>query len=270
MNKLLVILLSATLLSSQSFADSDNVLATLKGKEIKESEIMGHFKEMLNSQPNFKDKKFSDLDKQMQEALVKAYANGKMIELESKDSGIESSAEFQAKITEVKNQLLQQHVIDKHIKTAITDSMIDAEYNNLVSSLKGKDEFKASHILFDDEAKAKEAKKKLSKGSKFGDVVKEFSKDQSTKSNGGSLGYFMEGQLVPEFEQKVATMKIGEISDPVKTQFGWHIIKLDDKRKVKVPTKDEAKNGILSKLHRDAIEKFLDDLSKKYDLKINL
>ena len=134
--------------------------------------------------------------------------------------------------------------------------------------MKGKEEVKASHILVDTEEKAKEAKKKLSKGSKFADVVKEFSNDQSTKASGGTLGYFIEGQLVPEFEKKAFSMKVGEISDPVKTQFGWHIIKVEDKRKVKAPSKEEAKQSVVSKLNRDALEKFFDELAKKYDLKM--
>jgi peptidylprolyl isomerase/peptidyl-prolyl cis-trans isomerase C len=194
--------------------------------------------------------------------------NTKLLAIEAKNSGIENSKEFQEKFSTAKDQMLQQKVIEDYLKKAVTDSMIDTEYNKLVDSLKGKEEVKASHILVDTEEKAKEAKKKLSKGSKFADVVKEFSNDQSTKASGGTLGYFIEGQLVPEFEKKAFSMKVGEISDPVKTQFGWHIIKVEDKRKVKAPSKEEAKQSVVSKLNRDALEKFFDELAKKYDLKM--
>lgn len=270
MKKLATLLLSATLLSSGAYGEEDKVLATYKGGSVKSSEVMTQFKDALSNQPAFKGKSFSELDKNMQEALVKGFVNTKLLTLEAKNSGIESSKEFQDKLTQSKEQMLQQQIVDQYLKKSVTEAMIDAEYNKLVESLKGKEEVKASHILVDDEEKAKEAKKKLSKGAKFADVVKEFSKDQSTKSSGGTLGYFMEGQLVPEFEKKAFSMKVGEISDPVKTEFGWHIIKVEDKRKIKVPTKEEAKAGLVSKLNREALEKYFVELDKKYDLKINM
>ena len=268
MKKLATLLLSATLLSSGAYAEADKSVATFKGGEVKESDVMNQFKDALSQDPTFKDKKFTDLDQKMQEALVKGYLNTKLLAIEAKNSGIENSKEFQEKFSTAKDQMLQQKVIEDYLKKAVTDSMIDTEYNKLVDSLKGKEEVKASHILVDTEEKAKEAKKKLSKGSKFADVVKEFSNDQSTKASGGTLGYFIEGQLVPEFEKKAFSMKVGEISDPVKTQFGWHIIKVEDKRKVKAPSKEEAKQSVVSKLNRDALEKFFDELAKKYDLKM--
>jgi parvulin-like peptidyl-prolyl isomerase len=268
MKKLATLLLSATLLSGAAYADSDKAVATFKGGEVKASEIMTQFKDVLNRDPNLKDKQFSELESKLQEALVKAYVNTKLLAIDAKNSGIESSKEFQEKFASMKEQILQQKVIEDYLKKTVTDSMIDAEYNKLVDSLKDKEEIKASHILVDSEEKAKEAKKKLSKGSKFEDVVKEFSKDESTKASGGVLGYFREGQMVPEFEKKAFSMKVGEISDPVKTQFGWHVIKVEDKRKVKAPSKEEAKQEVVSKLNRDALEKFFDDLAKKYNLKM--
>ena len=269
MKKLVTLLLSATLLSSATYA-ADNIVATYKGGEVKESEVMDQFKDALSQEPSFKDKKFADLDKKMQEALVKGYLNTKLLALDAKSSGLEDSKEFQEKIARAKDQMLQQQVIETYLKKAVTDSMIDAEYTKLADGLKGKEEVKASHILVDTEEKAKEAKKKLSKGAKFADVAKEFSKDESSKASGGTLGYFMEGQLVPEFEKKAFSMKVGEISDPVKTQFGWHIIKVEDKRKVKVPSKEEAKQSVVSKLNREALEKFFEELAKKYDLKMSM
>lgn len=270
MKKLATLLLSATLLSSSvSFAEDSKVVATYKGGEIKESEVINQFKDVLAQDPNLKDKKFEELDSKIREALIKGYLNTKLLSLEAKNSQIESTKEFQEKLSEIKERLLQQQIIENYLKKNITEAMIDSEYNKLVQSMKGKDEVKASHILLDNEDKAKEAKKKLSKGAKFEDVVKEFSTDKSSSASGGSLGYFTEGQFVPEFEKKAFAMKVGEISDPVKTQFGWHIIKIEDRRKIKVPTKDEAKQGILMKLNKELMEKFFADLDKKYDAKLN-
>lgn len=262
MKKTATLLLSASILFS-SYAYGDNVLATYKGGNITESQVMAQFKDALASQPQFKDKEYSDLDTQMREALLNGYINSKLLEDEAKNSNIENSKSFKTKIENIKKQLLQQELLESYIKKNITDKMIDDEYKKLSEALKGKNEVKVSHILVDNEAKAKEAKKKLNKGSKFADIAKEYSKDPSSKANGGTLGYIMEGQLVPEFEKKAFSMKPSEISDPVKTQFGWHIIKLEDKRKAKVPSKDEAKDSIKNKLSQDVVAKYFDELRKK-------
>jgi peptidylprolyl isomerase len=270
MKNLATLLLSATLLSGMAYAENDKVVATFKGGEVKESEVIAQFKDALSQDPNFKDKKFSEFDKKVQDALVKGFVNTKLLSFEAKSSGLDNTKEFQDKLARAKDQMLQQQIVEDYLKKSVTDSMIDKEYDKLLDSMKGKEEVKASHILVDTEEKAKEAKKKLSKGSKFADVVKEFSSDKSTNANGGTLGYFTEGQFVPEFETKAFAMKVGEISDPVKTQFGWHIIKIEDRRKVTVPSKEDAKQGIMSKLNREALEKFFGELGKKYELKVNM
>lgn len=262
-------LLSASLLSSAALAE-EGVVATYKGGDVKESQVVEQYRGALDMQPNTKGKKFGELEPNLQEALVRSYINMQLLLEEAKKQGIESSKEFQEKLNNVKSQMLQQEVVEKFIKSAVTDKMKDEEYGKMVDALKGKEEIKVSHILVDSEEKAKEAKKKLSKGSKFGDLAKQLSKDEGTKANGGELGYIMSGTLVPEFENKAFSMKVGEISDPVKTQFGWHIIKVTDKRAAQVPSKDDAMPMIVNKLNREVVEKFFNDLSTKADVKLNL
>jgi peptidylprolyl isomerase/peptidyl-prolyl cis-trans isomerase C len=221
-------------------------------------------------QPETKGKKFSELDNNLQENLARTYVNGKLLEQEAKTSGIESSKEFQDKLNNLKAQMIQRELIEKYIKSAVTDKMVDEEYNKLVASLKAKEEVKVSHILVDNEKTAKDIKKKLNKGEKFAALAKTFSKDEGSKVNGGEIGYVTKGTLVPEFEDKALSMKVNEVSDPVKTQFGWHIIKVLDKRPAKIPSKEEALANIKAKLNREAVEKYIEDLTKKADIKLNL
>lgn len=268
MKKTATLLLSASILFSGYAYAEDKVLATYKGGNITESQVMGQFKDALASQPQFKGKKYADLEPQMKEALLNGYINSKLLEEEAKTSDVENTKSFKEKLSNVKKQLIQQELIDSYLKKNITDKMIDEEYKMLSSALAGKYEVKVSHILVKEEAKAKEAKKKLNKGSKFADIAKEYSTDQSTKMNGGTLGYVMEGHLVPEFEKKAFSMKNGEISDPVKTDFGWHIIKLEDKRKAKVPSKEEARDSIKNKLSQDMVAKYFDKLRKKANVAV--
>lgn len=271
MKKLAIIFLSASVLSSVAFAgDVDKVLATFKGGEVKESQVMQQFKPALDMAPANKDKKFSELDANLQEALVKGYINFKLLEQEAKNQGIENLPEFQEKLNKAKAQLVQQELLERFVKSAVTDKMIDAEYDNLVAKLKGKKEIKVSHILVDNEKKAKDIKVKLSKGGKFEAIAKESSRDEGSKANGGEIGYVIQGQLVPEFENKAFSMKVNEISDPVSTQFGWHIIKVSDIRDVKIPTKEEARAGLNDRLGAEAVQKYFADLASKADIKLNL
>ena len=275
MKKVAIALLSVTLISSSACAENKeaenkNIVATYSEGEVTSEQVMEQFKPMLDMQPENKDKKFSELDKNVQEMLVKGFINQKLFEKEAEKLGIRSSEDFKKKIKAAESQLLQQELIERQLKTAVTDKLIDEEYNKLAKELKGQKEIRVAHILVDTEEKAKEIKKKLNKGSKFEDLVKECSKDEGSKANGGELGYVMKGQLVPEFENKAFSMKQDEISDPVKTQFGWHIIKALDSRDVKIPPKEQALNGIKGKLSRDTIEKYITELSAKAKIELKL
>jgi len=270
MKKLSIILLSATLLSTSALAGQDRVVGEYNSDKVTEQQVMDQFKPALETQPENKGKNFSQLDKKVQELLVRGYINQKLFEKEADKLGIRKSKEFQEKLKSIESQMLQQELIERHLEATVTDKMVDDEYNQFIKSFKGQKEVKASHILVDTEEKAKEIKKKLNKGTKFEDLVKEFSKDEGSKANNGELGYVVKGQLVPEFESKAFSMKQGEVSDPVKTQFGWHIIKVLDSREMKVPTKDQAVEGIRGKLSREAIEKYFTKLAESANVKVNL
>ena len=270
MKKLSIILLSATLLSTSALAGKDRVVGEYNSGKVTEQQVMEQFESALEMQPENKGKNFSELDKKVQELLVRSYINQKLFEKEADKLGIRKSKEFQEKLKIVESQMLQQELIERHLKTAVTDKMVDDEYNKFTKSLKGQKEVKASHILVDTEEKAKEIKKKLNKGTKFEALVKEFSKDEGSKANNGELGYVVKGQLVPEFESKAFSMKKDEVSDPVKTQFGWHIIKVLDSRAVKTPTKEQAVAGIKGKLSREAMEKYFTKLADSANVKVNL
>ena len=166
--------------------------------------------------------------------------------------------------------MIQQEILERQIKDKITDKMVEDEYKTLTANLKGQEEVKTSHILVDTEDKAKEIKKKLNKGSNFADLVKEFSKDEGSKANGGEIGYVLKGQLVPEYEEKAFALKKNEISDPIKTQFGWHIIKMIDKRPVQIPTKEQADQSIRNKLSKDIVEKYFTELAEKAKIELKL
>ncbi len=267
MKKLAIAALSASILTSNAYA---KVLATYSGGDVTEEQIMKEIKPSLDANPNSKVKKFSDLDKKMQEALVKAYISKSLLEKEASKSGIASSTDFKKKLQTVEKQMVQKEFMDRHIKKTVTDKKVDAEYEKMKKELKGKKEVKVQHILVKTEEEAKKLKKELSGGAKFADLAKKHSLDPGSKESGGEIGYFRRGQMVPAFENKAFEMKKGQVSVPVKSQFGWHIIKKVDERDVKVPAKEEAKPMLKEKLSREAAMQYMEELSKKANVTMKM
>ena len=163
MKRLAIIFLSTTLLSSPALAEDNKVIATYIDGDVTEAQVMQQFKPVFEMQPENKGKSFSQLDKNIQELLVKGYINSKLLEKEADKLKIRDSQEFKNKIKGIEKQMIQQEVLERLIKDKITDKMVDDEYKALVASLKGQEEVKTSHILVDTEEQAKEIKKKLNK-----------------------------------------------------------------------------------------------------------
>lgn len=270
MKKIAVALLSLTLISNAACADSSDVVATYSGGKVTSTEVMKHFQHILDKQKETMDKKFSDLDKQMQESLVRSFINVQLMNKEAEKLGIADSDSFKEKLKTAKNYMMQQELFELKTKDVMSQEAVDQEYKKLVKALKGQKEVKVSHILLDSEENAKEAKSKVIKSGNFEKVAKELSKDESSKVQGGSLGYITKGRLVPEFEEKAFSMKKNEVSNPVKTQFGWHIIKVHDIRDRQVPKQEQIENELKGKLANDAIKKYIEELEKnaKIELKI--
>ncbi len=274
MKKLSIILLSVTILSSIAFADnSDRVVATYKNGEVRESQIMKEFKPQLNLPSGKTIKNFDDFPPQDQDKLIRIYVNNILLKEEVTKSNITSSKEFQAKLENTKNQLAQKELLENYVKDHLTDKMFDDEYNKYVTSLKGTEQIKVAHILVKSEKEANDLKNKLNKGADFATLAGESSLDKASATNGGIIGYILlnqPGQLVPEFEKKAFTLKVNEVSTPVKTDYGWHIIKVLEKKPVPIPTKEEAKMTIDNILAAEILKKYISDLETKADLKIML
>lgn len=164
---------------------------------------------------------------------------------------------------QLKETVRGQLAMKEAVKKSITDKEIKENY---------KPEIKASHILVKDEATAKKVKEELAQGKSFEDLAKQYSEDTGSKEKGGDLGYFGPGKMLKEFEDAAYKLKKDEISDPVKSKFGYHIIKVTDIKELKPldQEKDRIKNDLVDKKSQDA--QFMTDLIskeiKKADVKI--
>ncbi|NOD84690.1 MULTISPECIES: peptidylprolyl isomerase [unclassified Ruegeria] len=144
----------------------------------------------------------------------------------------------------------------------VTEEAIQAAYDARFNDFAGEDEFDASHILVESEEEAKALKTQLDDGADFAELARENSTGPSGP-NGGALGWFGKGQMVPEFEAAVIALEKGQVSDPVQTQFGWHLVKLNDKRKTEAPELDAVRDELAQTIQQDAIQARIDELTQQ-------
>jgi peptidylprolyl isomerase/peptidyl-prolyl cis-trans isomerase C len=261
--------LACALYSATTFAkDESKIIATYKHGNVTAAEVAEQFKMAFELNPELKGKTFNDISPAMQEMMVKGYINMKLLDEEIKKNKIEESKEFTDKLNNVKKEMAQNELINKIITEKVTDNLIDEEYAALEKEMKNQEEVKVKHILVKSEKEAQGIKQKIDKGQKFEDLAKKLSQDPGSKAKGGELGYILPGETDQSFEKAAFAMKKGEVSSPVKSEFGWHVIKLEDRRKAKVASKEEAMNSIKARLQKAAIAKYLEDLSANADVKI--
>ncbi|MGN7115365.1 peptidylprolyl isomerase [Lysinibacillus odysseyi] len=174
---------------------------------------------------------------------------------------------------DIKNYLLTLKVMEDYID--VTDEDVKAYYEENKESFNTEEQVQASHILVEDEATANEVIKKLNAGEDFGELAHEYSTDTVSAENGGELGYFSKGQMVEEFENAAFAMKVGEVSKtPVKTEHGYHIIKVTDKKAaVKAnfeSAKEEARKKLVEERVNEQYQAWVEEKMKEYDIKTTL
>ncbi|MWB76757.1 peptidylprolyl isomerase [Pseudooceanicola sp. 216_PA32_1] len=162
--------------------------------------------------------------------------------------------------------LIAGEAVDDFLAGAVTEDEIEAAYSEKYSSAEPEVEYRAAHILVETEDEAKKLIEELDNGADFAELAKEHSTGPSGP-NGGDLGWFGKGMMVPEFETAVAEMEPGAHSaTPVKTQFGWHVIMLNETREKSAPKLEEVRDEIVNELQRVAVEAHIDELTQKAEI----
>jgi foldase protein PrsA len=175
-------------------------------------------------------------------------------------------------LSSLKEDIKKNKEIEELLRPAIkiTEKEMKEYFNENKDSFAQAAQVKASHILVDDEKTAKEMKEKLDKGEDFATLAKKYSTDTATSESGGELGYFEEGTMTDEFDKKAFSMKKGEISDPVKTDYGYHIIKVEDVKEAKQASykdsKAQVKEAIFNEKLQTEYSTWLEKKKKEYDI----
>ena len=183
---------------------------------------------------------------------------------EAQKRGLDVTEDFRIQMDLARQSLLIRELFnDYQQKNPVTDADAKAEYDKFAAANGGK-EYKARHILVEKEAEAKAIIASLKKGGKFEDIAKKSSKDPGSGANGGDLDWAAAGSYVKEFSDAMVALEKGKTTDsPVKSQFGFHVIRLDDVREAQLPKFDEVKPQILQQLQQQKLAQFQQDLRAK-------
>src|ERR1700759_2947018 len=185
------------------------------------------------------------------ENLLAFLIDMKLVDKAAEDKKVADSDEFKKRLAFARDRLLMDTLLANEGKAGTTDEAMKKVYDDAAKQITGEQEVHARHILVETEDEAKEIKAQLDKGADFAELAKKESKDPGA-SDGGDLGFFTKDQMVPEFSAVAFALEPGKISDPVKSQFGWHIIKVEEKRNRKAPDFDQVKAQIETYVTRKA------------------
>lgn len=184
-------------------------------------------------------------------AALSSLIDAKLIAGKAKGEKLDETPEFKERVAFILDRELHNAYFKKHVVDVVKDEDVKARYDAEIKAMPKQEEVRARHILVKTEDEAKAVIKSLGEGKDFAELAKEKSTDPN-KSDGGDLGYFRKGQMVPEFETAAFAMQKGEVSKtPVKTQFGWHVIKVEDKRIAPPPPLEQVKDQIRQIIMRD-------------------
>jgi peptidyl-prolyl cis-trans isomerase C len=238
--------LALALLATQpvSAEEANPVLAKVNGAEIRQSDVALAEEELGPS--------LAQMDPASKKENVLAFLiDMKIVAKAAEAKKIEDREEFKSRLAFTRNRLLMDNLLAVEGKAATTEDAMKKVYEDAAKQISGEQEVHARHILVETEAEAKAIEEELKKGADFAELAKKKSKDPGA-SDGGDLGFFTKDQMVPEFSTVAFALEPGKISDPVKSQFGWHVIKVEEKRNRKAPDFEQVKAQIETYVTRKA------------------
>lgn len=237
-------------------AEDDPVVAKIDGAEIRRSqalEVRRRLPAQMQQVP----------DHLILPVLVNIVIDTKVVAAEARRQNLQDDPEVRDQIARLEELVLEQILIARTVEEKVTDEDVQERYQTMVETAEGGEEIRARHILVEKEDEAKAVIAELQKGADFVELAKEKSTGPSAPQ-GGDLGYFGQGQMVPAFSEAAFGLDVGAFTEtPVQTQFGWHVIKLEDRRTKAPPTFEEVSEQIRGELAREARAAYVEELREK-------
>ncbi len=242
-------------------ARAETVVATINGEPVTEAELTIAISDL--------EQQFAQLpEEQRRAAALSAIIEIRLMAAAAEGAGLAEGEAFKQRMELLRQRALHSAYIEKEIADSVTDEAVRARYDEQVAALTPEDEVRARHIIVATEEEAKAIIAELDAGGNFEEIAKEKSTDGAA-AQGGDLGYFTAGRMVPEFEQAAFALEVGAYSKvPIKTQFGWHVLKVEDKRKQQPPAFEQVAEQLKSVVLREAYFAKVEELRGAADVEI--
>lgn len=240
------------LLGTASASEESDIVATVNGAQITEADLTAAAAEL---EPAVKDME----DAERRNYLITFLIDMKLMAQEADRRGMATSDDFENRMAFLRERVLMQSILTDEAGKAVTDDAMKAFYEEAIGQMDRQEEIRARHILVETEEEAKAVLEEVRGGADFAETAKAKSIGPSS-AKGGDLEYFGRGRMVPAFETAAFALEVGEISEPVQTQFGWHVIKVEDKRLSQPPAFADVEGQIREILERQAQAEFVTKL----------
>lgn len=235
---------------AQDAPDADSVIATVNGAEI----TLG---QMIMARTTLPQQYLSLPDEVLFNGILDQLIQQSVL---AQTVGEDAPRSVQIALENERRALLAAAVVDDILKDAVTDEALQKAYDEAFANAEPTREWNASHILVETEEEAAALISRLNAGEEFAALAQEASSDSSAAS-GGQLGWFESGMMVPDFEAAVVALEVGAVSAPVQTQFGWHVVKLNETRLREIPTLEQVADELRPQVERAAVQARLDELT---------
>ena len=255
-----VVVLSAGLalpqLSTTAKAADDPVVAVVNGYEILMSDILNRRQQLGPQAQQYPIQLLFNL-------ILQDMISVRLVADEARKQGYDKESQVRRTVSQIEDQILQQELMSRYVKDNMTDDAVKARYDRFLKENPPLDEVRARHILVETEEQARAVIVRVGKGEDFARLAQELSTGPSGKV-GGDLGYFTREKMVPEFSAAAFEMRPGDVTkSPVKTQFGWHVIKIEDRRTQEAPSYAQAEGQMREQVQEQLTQEYVSELREK-------
>jgi peptidyl-prolyl cis-trans isomerase C len=242
-----------------SAADDATVLAIVNGEEITRADVMtarNRLPAQLREMP----------EEQILPILVNLVIDSRLMANQARKEGIADEPEVRAQVELVQDMVLEQTLLTRHLQDKITEEALRERYEETLEDTEAREQVHARHILVAERSEAEEVIRKLDEGADFDELAKEVSADPSAEA-GGDLGYFGRGDMIPAFAEVAFALEPGTYSQtPVQTEFGWHVIKVEDRRVVDPPPFEQVQGQLQQQLAMELRNEYVEQLREQADI----